>query len=598
MHESLLDILSSRDIQSRLERVRVMRGERLIRQGSPSSEIYFIAAGRFRVERDGHSLGDVDSGSVIGEIAFFTGVPRTATVTASRDSLVFRLNREDYDRLCDEFPRLRDAITTELSGRIANSHKLLSDEKRPDPSPRTIVPLATGDAFPVDTIISRLASALAVDRPIRVITHEVYLREMGRTPPGSPNAIAWFCANENPQGVTLYVPDPADGDWTRAILRHADEVLLIGTADDPPPGLSAMESFAFEQVPQPQRRLMLVHPARRISVSGTAEWLASRPVRMHHHVALADNEDIRRVARFVNGTAVGLVCSGGGAFGPAHAGVWAAFSRAGGRFDIVGGTSAGSAMTGAFVLGMDTQEIGVRVDDIFVRNGALRRATVPKYALIDHVRLDELLKKHFTAVRIEDLWLPYFAVATNLTTNATEIMRTGPLWIAIRASSAIPGVLPPYLGKDGSILVDGGMLDNLPVGEMRQIKTGPNVISSLERWKERRADLDYDDLPGRWDMLRDLVNPFKKPRSWAPGITETLVRSMMASQFSRRLQATDNEILLRPPMPPNMDLLSWRNYQTVMDAADRYTEDVIARADPADIPAWARVIPGMAAQAG
>lgn len=592
MAQTLHDILTTQDVESRLERIRVLRGEVLIEQGSPSRELYLVSAGRFRVELNGTHLGDLDSGSVIGEIAFFTNVPRTATVIASRDSLVFRLTREEYGALCAEIPSLRDAVTAQLSRRIAESHRFLSDRRRATPPPKALAIIGAGGQPLPGEIIMQIAAALEIDRPVRVVTNATYRAEMGRTPSGSPNAIAWFCSTERQDGLTLYLPEATNNDWNMAIIRHSDEVLFVGTAGAPP-HLSPLENFAFDQIPRENRRLLLLHPRRHPHVSGTAGWLRTYQVGMHHHATLEDTSDIERLGRFVNGTAVGLVCSGGGAFGPAHSGVRSALAKAGARFDIFGGTSAGAALTAAFALGMSSARIANSIDDIFVRHNALRRATIPVYALVDHATLDNLLRAHFTEADIEDLWYPFFAVATNLTTNATEVIRSGPVWAAIRASSAIPGVLPPFLRDDGAILVDGGMLDNLPLDTMRELKNGPNVVSSLERWQERRADLPYAELPSRWQILRDLLNPFADRRPWAPGITETLVRSMMASQFSRKPPIGQDDILLRPPMLPNMDLLSWRNHRAVAREAECYAEEVIARADPAQRPVWNRVIPGL-----
>jgi NTE family protein len=161
---------------------------------------------------------------------------------------------------------------------------------------------------------------------------------------------------------------------------------------------------------------------------GTAHWLTTRPVFLHHHVALTeDGEDIARLARFLTGRAIGMVLSGGGAFGVAHVGVWRAIRDLGIPLDIVGGTSVGSAMAGAIALGVPAEDIGPRVEAIFVRSGAMRRVTVPKYAFLDHKVLDAALQEHYGDGPIEDLWLPFYAVAADLSSMALTEIRTGPL---------------------------------------------------------------------------------------------------------------------------------------------------------------------------
>ena len=79
--------------------------------------------------------------------------------------------------------------------------------------------------------------------------------------------------------------------------------------------------------------------------AGTARWLAPRTIAMHHHVALDNVGDAERLYRFINGTALGLVACGGGAYCAAHVGLYKALVQSGLTFDIMGGTSGGAAMT-------------------------------------------------------------------------------------------------------------------------------------------------------------------------------------------------------------------------------------------------------------
>ena len=110
----------------------------------------------------------------------------------------------------------------------------------------------------------------------------------------------------------------------------------------------------------------------------------------------------------------------------------------------------------------------------------MRRWTWPRYSLLDPSVLDACLEEHFTSLDIEDLPLPYFAVATNLTRNEPVCIRSGPLWHAVRASSAIPALLPPVISRDGDMLVDGCLLENVPVETMHAIKSGPNVVVDFQ----------------------------------------------------------------------------------------------------------------------
>ncbi len=76
---------------------------------------------------------------------------------------------------------------------------------------------------------------------------------------------------------------------------------------------------------------------------------------------------------------------------------------------------------------------------------------------------------------IEDLWIPHFSVSCNLTASEAVVHRRGLLWKAVRASGSLPGVLAPIV-ENGDLLVDGGVLDNLPGDVMRSISGGPIIV--------------------------------------------------------------------------------------------------------------------------
>ena len=138
---------------------------------------------------------------------------------------------------------------------------------------------------------------------------------------------------------------------------------------------------------------------------------------MHHHVALDEPGDMERLYRFINGTALGLVACGGGAYCAAHIGLYKALLQAGLTFDIMGGTSGGGAMTAAFAMGTSPDDVDRATHEIFVTNKAMRRYTWPRYSLLDHTHFDRQLANHYAGIDIEDLWIPYFAVSTNLSSH-------------------------------------------------------------------------------------------------------------------------------------------------------------------------------------
>jgi len=552
----------------RLPRQQVPRGTTLISVGTPADAMYLVDTGRFRVELDGVVLDEIGAGSVIGEIAFLTGQTRTANVIAARDSMVYRVSEADYAALCAAEPALPQAVAAELAERLARtSRRVPFDPARPHARTYAILP-AAHTPLPQE-FVARLAAAIAPHRRVATVTEEAFVEALGRIDPQSPEATAWLNAHEREADIVLFVANPEDSDWSRAALRQADQAVFVAQSlGFAPP--SPLEDFALRILPENQRRLVLLHPHRAQRASGTGKWLDSRPVFLHHHVALsAGDEDIVRLGRFLAGRAIGLVLSGGGAFGVAHIGIWKAMREAGIPTDIAGGTSIGSAMAGAIALGVPPDEIGPRVEQIFVTSGAMRRVTVPKYAFLDHTTLDAALIEHFGTEPIEDLWLPYYAVAADLSSMSKRVIRRGPLWEAIRASSAIPGVLPAFFTTKGEMLVDGGCIDNMPFRDMHGLKTGPNVVVNVQRATDEINFVDYNALPGRLELLKRTVLPFGKPTPNAPGVISTVMRSLLIGQTGALEGLNSDDLHIRPPGLQGAGFLAWNKHKLFFELAYR-----------------------------
>ena len=257
--------------------------------------------------------------------------------------------------------------------------------------------------------------------------------EMARTvlpasvPIDSTEATRALNALEADYDYVLFVAEPELTPWSEKAIRQADLVLAVGMhgADEQP---NALERLAAELLPADAQRLVLLHETRG-PIAGTARWLAL-PQRRHapSRGARQRRAMSERLYRFINGTALGLVACGGGAYCAAHVGLYKALMQSGLTFDIMGGTSGGGAMTAAFAMGTDPDDVDRATHDIFVTNRAMRRYTWPRYSLLDHTHYDRQLAKYYSGVDIEDLWIPYFAVSTNLSSYDLHRHRRATCW--------------------------------------------------------------------------------------------------------------------------------------------------------------------------
>src|SRR5262249_7737306 len=151
----------------------------------------------------------------------------------------------------------------------------------------------------------------------------------------------------------------------------ADAALIIADLSDGAACTSVepgpVEQLARSLLRDARMRLLLARP-RGMPIQQTRRWLDARPgPATHHHAIIDERADYDRLARFLLDRARGLAACGGGAFSCAHIGVLEACEEAGLVFDLIGGTSGGAAMTGAFALGIKGDELERRTHDIFVR---------------------------------------------------------------------------------------------------------------------------------------------------------------------------------------------------------------------------------------
>jgi NTE family protein len=572
-----LDPIQKAAFAQRLKTLSVRRGESLVRQGEVADALYIVNSGRFMVSVTGRRgpIAEIGPGQPIGEIGFLTGGIRTATVTALRDSIVLRLDRSDFDELAQDVPAIWKSLASTLAERVANTTS--ASAVPPDPKPRTIALITAGSGPSVPGFAERLTGELSKRGKTILIDETGLNKRLGpSTPTASPEATRLLNSLEMEYEYVVYRTDDHLSEWTQKALRHADLVLSVA-AHATDSTLNDVERRASELVPADARRLVLLHPTRG-RISGTRRWLEGRQVFMHHHVALDTEADIERLCRFISGTARGLVACGGGALCPTHVGVYRALKEAGYDFDIMGGTSAGSAIVAAFMLQTDPDEIIRSIEDMFVEHKAMRRYTLPRYSLLDHTNFDEQLRRYFGGIDIEDLWLPYFAVSTNLSRNTLHPHRRGDLWTAVRASASIPVLLPPIYTKDGEMLVDGGLLDNVPVQLMHELKSGPNVVISFLVPEMERFDVDYQSLPSRSQLLLHLLAPLRRGSlPQAPSLVTVLMRALMANRqdFQRHLGSED--LLLVPPISKNIGFLDWHRHQELYQSAYVWAKAQLAR---------------------
>ena len=548
------------DIERWLTWRHVARGEALFRRGEPSDGLFVVVSGRLRElrgddAREERVVGELVQGEIAGEMGIVADELQTTSVVAVRDSILLGFSRRNFRELAARYPNLNEWLVRYLSIRLRGViHETPSEHLCTN-----ILLVPTGDGASLEGFSRRLFDSLSRHAPCQLVSSEQTDTLLGapgiaQSEEGSAEDLrlrAWLNGQETRCRYVVFVADPGLTNWTRRCIRHADEVMSLGAAGGVP-SLTETEAEVLREEKTRHARfrktLVLVHRPGTVRPRGTMRWLRERQVDRHIHMRTDRQDDFDRIVRYVLRREVGLVLSGGGSRGFAHAGVIKAMREAGLTVDVVAGVSMGSLIGAGCAFSEDLDDTVASLKEHIGR--MLTDYTLPFVSLARGRRFDRGVKALFGETNIEDLWLPYFCVSSNLTRASTVVHRRGLLWRAIRASSSLPGIIPPII-DNGDMLYDGCLLNNLPVDLMREeIETG--LIVAVDVVPPVDLDVHATELenPSGWRLAWSRISPFAKPIE-IPDIVSIINRAGVLGSIRQRQRLIDGDLVdlyLRPPL--------------------------------------------------
>jgi len=243
--------------------------------------------------------------------------------------------------------------------------------------------------------------------------------------------------------------------------------------------------------------------------------------------------------KFYRRPRLGLALSGGGARGLTHIGVLKVLEQEGIAADLVVGTSMGGVIAAAYAVGMTAAEIEREALENS-RPRRLLRLIDPAPAsggLIGGQRIQEYFEHLVGQRTFADLRCPLAMVAVDLNTRREVILQEGPVAEALRATTAVPGVFA-QLEKDGMRLVDGGVLNNLPVDVAR--KMGAEVVIAVDISPTRESEYSHWFDNRRW-VPKGLLSTFQ--------VLEETISTLMIAAQEHKLRQFPPDLLLRPDLP-------------------------------------------------
>jgi NTE family protein len=531
-------------------------GTTLFDDGDLPDALYFVVngtLGAYQTTPDGHRrlVGRIASGETVGEMGLITGNPRSATIVALRDTELGRLSRSAFEQLMLSHPQGLLRISQLMVQRLDSSQRQTRGASRARPKTIAIVPNAAfSDAA---TFAAQLTTHLEHLGRAELVWHQR----------GATRTSQWFHAIERANEFVVYVCDVAPTSWSRLCLRQADALLLLADADASSMDWPVLETADQSRLALRRTELVLVHRGQ-ITPGSTARGLDRLPGVIHHHVR--GSKDIARVARLLSGRGLGVVLSGGGARGFAHVGILRALREANITIDAIGGTSIGAIIAAGHALEWSDEELTARVRRSFVDTNPLNDYTLPFVSLVSGRKVSRLLRHEFASTAIEDLPLPFFCVSSNLTTGRLAVHRRGELWRWLRASVAIPGVLPPVVYQ-GELFVDGASINNLPIEVMREAGLGQVIGVDVGADRAFTTDEVDSDAPALWRTLK-----WFRARKHRVNILQILWRAGTINSAGQRASRHElSDLLLQPPLE-QIDLLNWKGFDRAVAAGYEYAK--------------------------
>jgi NTE family protein len=515
------------ELRDRAEQVDLEAGSYLFRKGDAPDSLYVVRNGRLQVLQNDVVIAELGRGEVVGELGLLIDAPRSASVRAVRDTTLVRLTREQFAKIADA--GVLEALIQVLAARLHETPAA----PRP-PSPEVVISIVGVDAdAPVAMVASELCAALS--SRLQVVS------------PGRINRDGLERAEQTADKVVLHAAVD-DAGWRDFCVRVADRVVLVAADAVPPSEPLPWQATGGDLV-------LAGAPAEREHFRAWEELITPRSV---HSVRTAHaTADLRPLAARIAGRSVGLVLSGGAARAFAHLGVLEELEAAGVAVDRLAGTSMGAIIAAFAATGMDAAAVDAHIYEHFIRSNPTTDYTLPSRGLIRGQRTLAALHISYGGRLVEELPKQFRCVSVDLLARRAVVHRRGPLTDVVGCSLRLPGLYAPMV-YDGSLHVDGGVLDNLPVGTLAASE-GPLIAVNIRTGGEPH--------PG------GATTQSRSPR--VPNIVDTLTRTMtIGSGMASATELAQADLAIQPDVN-GVGLLEWHQIDRAREAGRIATREAL-----------------------
>ncbi len=276
---------------------------------------------------------------------------------------------------------------------------------------------------------------------------------------------------------------------------------------------------------------------------------------------------MRLIMKNNNEIKLGLALSGGGARGLAHIGVLRALEKANLQPDYLTGTSMGGVIAAGYASGLspdDLEQIALQFSTVR-KLWELADPTLPRRGLFQGNRLLAFFEQHMQGQTFADLRVPLTLVAVDLNSGQEVRLSEGSVTEAVRATVSIPGLLAP-VERSGQRLVDGGLLNNLPVDVVQEM--GADVTVAVDVASSNKSSSFWQEL-GQKRFLSETVGELI-------AVLGDSLHLLIQQQGANKLQNNPPDFLIQPSLPLDVTVITgYHRSSDLISLGDKATKAIL-----------------------
>ncbi|WCL47889.1 patatin-like phospholipase family protein [Leptospira sp. GIMC2001] len=461
--------LQPEEIESVAEKIQILdlkKGDFVFEEGKGNPYFYAIATGMVEVykskkDKSFEILEILRKGDYFGLISLLTNQPHSSTAKCLEDTRLLRMNAKDFRKVLQDIPNLGMAFARILS--LILRKEILGEKD----DIRNTIFAYWGDQTNPDDFLDQIleqTEILSGKKPV-LLKFQKGKKE----------------SNHPYEKVYQIISKPKIREILERYMANFD-FLFLDVSDSLPEVRRLLLSMTD----------ILYYKKEVLLKSDIQKLIDEYPAIEINAIESIQPETIKSISRKVTGRRVGIALGGGAALGLSQIGILKVCQEEGLEFDMISGTSIGAVIGAYWAAGISWDvllEVIAEFDSVFKFFRFIDFSF--HKGLFSGRNIRSLLEKHLSGLQFSDLKIPLKLIACDIITRTEVELSSGNLVDAIMASVAIPGVFSPIHLADGRVLVDGGIVNPLPVSSLT--KEGINRIVAVNSMPSSKIEVKSND---------------------------------------------------------------------------------------------------------